>query len=69
MEYKRLVGENVINPGLFYLDGLLDHKAEFKLLALDKLGSIAADAIDWSAPRVISRRLISPSTTAMRYSR
>jgi predicted transport protein len=53
LEYKRSVGENVINQGLFYLDWLMDHKAEFKLLVLDKLGTTAADAIDWSAPRVV----------------
>jgi predicted transport protein len=53
LEYKRSVGENVINQGLFYLDWLMDHKAEFKLLVLDKLGAAAADAIDWSAPRVV----------------
>lgn len=53
LEYKRSVGENVINQGLFYLDWLMDHKAEFKLLVLDKLGGAAADAIDWSAPRVV----------------
>ena len=53
LEYKRSVGENVINQGLFYLDWLMDHKAEFKLLVLDKLGAVAADAIDWSAPRVV----------------
>ncbi len=53
LEYKRSVGENVINQGLFYLDWLMDHKAEFKLLVLDKLGGVAADAIDWSAPRVV----------------
>jgi predicted transport protein len=53
LEYKRSVGENVINQGLFYLDWLMDHKAEFKLLVLDKLGAAVADAIDWSAPRVV----------------
>lgn len=53
LEYKRSVRENVINQGLFYLDWLMDHKAEFKLLVLDKLGAAAADAIDWSAPRVV----------------
>lgn len=52
-EYKRSVGENVINQGLFYLDWLMDHKAEFKWLVLDKLGAAAADVIDWSAPRVV----------------
>jgi RecB family endonuclease NucS len=32
IEYKRALNENVINQGLFYLDWLLDHKAEFELL-------------------------------------
>jgi len=33
-EYKRTVNENVINQGLFYLDWLLDHRAEFELLVM-----------------------------------
>ncbi len=53
LEYKRSVGENVINQGLFYLDWLLDHKAEFKLLVMDVLGAEAAQRIDWSAPRLV----------------
>jgi predicted transport protein len=53
LEYKRSVGENVINQGLFYLDWLMDHQAEFKLLTMDRLGKAAADAIDWSAPRLV----------------
>lgn len=53
LEYKRSVGENVINQGLFYLDWLMDHQAEFKLLAMDKLGKPAADVIDWTAPRLV----------------
>lgn len=53
LEYKRSIGENVINQGLYYLDWLLDHKAEFKLLVLDHLGKGAAETIDWTAPRVI----------------
>lgn len=53
IEYKRSVGENVINQGLYYLDWLMDHQAEFKLLVLDKVGKAAADAIDWSAPRLV----------------
>ncbi len=52
-EYKRSVNENVINQGLFYLDWLLDHKADFKLLVMDVLGQEKADAIDWSMPCVI----------------
>jgi predicted transport protein len=53
IEYKRSLNENVINQGLFYLDWLLDHQAEFKLLVLDKYGKEAADAIDWSSPRLV----------------
>lgn len=53
LEYKRSVGENVINQGLFYLDWLMDHQAEFKLLVMDRLGKPAADAIDWTAPRLV----------------
>lgn len=52
-EYKRSQNENVINQGLFYLDWLLDHKADFKLLVIEKLGMESADGIDWSVPCVI----------------
>ena len=53
IEYKRATNENVINQGLFYLDWLLDHRAEFKLLVIEKLGNDSAEAIDWTAPRLI----------------
>lgn len=53
LEYKRSTGENVINQGLFYLDWLMDHQAEFKLLVLERFGKEIADSIDWSAPRLI----------------
>ena len=53
LEYKRSVGENVINQGLFYLDWLMDHKAEFEKLVAGKLGVKAAESVDWSEPRVI----------------
>lgn len=52
-EYKRSQNENVINQGLFYLDWLLDHKADFKLLVIEKLGMEVANHIDWSVPCVI----------------
>ena len=52
-EYKRSQNENVINQGLFYLDWLLDHKADFKLLVIEKLGMKEAEKIDWSVPCVI----------------
>ncbi len=53
LEYKRSVDENVISQGLFDLDWLMDHKAEFKFLVMDKLGKQAADKIDWSGPRLV----------------
>lgn len=53
LEYKRSLGENVINQGLFYLDWLMDHKAEFELLVMKTLGSAAAEQIDWTAPRLV----------------
>lgn len=52
-EYKRAVNENVINQGLFYLDWLLDHRAEFELLVMKKLGTGVAEQIDWSSPRLV----------------
>ena len=52
-EYKRSVNENVINQGLFYLDWLLDHKADYKLLVIEKYGMEIAEKIDWSVPCVI----------------
>lgn len=53
LEYKRTTNENVINQGLFYLDWLLDHQAEFRLLVEEQLGRNIALKIDWSAPRLI----------------
>jgi len=53
IEYKRAVNENVMNQGLFYLDWLLDHKADFKMLVLDLLGKEQAEKIDWNGPRLI----------------
>ena len=53
IEYKRTTNENVINQGLFYLDWLLDHRSEFKLLVMGTLGDAEAERIDWSAPRLL----------------
>lgn len=53
LEYKRASNENVINQGLFYLDWLMDHRKDFQWLVMEKLGKAAADAVDWSAPRLI----------------
>ncbi|MDE6735480.1 MAG: hypothetical protein K2J64_08455 [Desulfovibrio sp.] len=53
LEYKRHTNENVINQGLYYLDWLLDHRAEFKLLVLERYGKQAADNLEWGGARVL----------------
>ena len=53
IEYKRHSNENVINQGLFYLDWLLDHQAEFRWLVMENLGREAADSIEWSGTRLL----------------
>ena len=53
IEYKRSLNENVINQGLFYLDWLMDHQAELKLLVMEKLGKEKAQAIMWHGPRLL----------------
>ncbi len=53
IEYKRHVNENVMTQGLFYLDWLLDHRAEFWKLVMDKLGKEVADSIEWTGTRLI----------------
>jgi len=53
IEYKRSLNENVINQGLFYLDWLLDHKAEFELLVLKMIGKKQSEEITWNSPRLI----------------
>jgi len=52
-EYKRTQNENVINQGLFYLDWMLDHRAEFEKLAEQHLGQSPNDLVDWSSPRLV----------------
>ncbi|KKI77018.1 DUF5655 domain-containing protein [Burkholderia pseudomallei] len=53
IEYKRQSNENVINQGLFYLDWLLDHQAEFRWLVMEKLGKDVAEQIEWSGTRLL----------------
>ncbi len=53
IEYKRATNENVINQGLFYLDWLIDHKAEFQLLVEKAIGRDVAEKIDWEERRLI----------------
>lgn len=51
VEYKLSCNENIINQGLFYLDWLLDHKANFEMLVIDKIGKKLE--VDWSNPRLL----------------
>ncbi len=54
IEYKRSLNENVINQGLYYLDWLLDHKAEFASLARNVVSSnLPEDDIDWRGARLL----------------
>ncbi len=53
LEYKRATNENVINQGLYYLDWLLDHRAEFHLLVQQTVSGELAAEIDWTDPRLI----------------
>lgn len=53
IEYKRHSNENVINQGLFYLDWLLDHQAEFRWLVMEKLGKDVAEQIEWTGTRLV----------------
>lgn len=53
IEYKRTTNENVINQGLFYLDWLMDHKAEFELLVMNQLSKEVSDKIEWASPRLL----------------
>ncbi|MDN7908312.1 DUF5655 domain-containing protein [Burkholderia diffusa] len=53
IEYKRHSNENVINQGLFYLDWLLDHQAEFRWLVMEKLGKDEAQHIEWAGTRLL----------------
>jgi predicted transport protein len=51
IEYKKLIKENVINQGLYYLDWLVDHKGDFTVAVQKQLGQEVK--IDWNNPRLI----------------
>ncbi|WP_435244452.1 DUF5655 domain-containing protein [Streptomyces sioyaensis] len=53
LEYKRFRDQNVTNQALSYLSWLHDHHHEFESLVKEKLGTEAAEAIDWSNPRLV----------------
>lgn len=51
LEYKKHKNQNVINQGLFYLDWMMDHKAEFEQLV--RKNTTGEEEIEWSSPRLI----------------
>ncbi|MCE5190508.1 MAG: DUF5655 domain-containing protein [Actinomycetia bacterium] len=53
IEYKRSVDANVVMQALYYLDWLVDHRAEFEKLVADKEGAAAVGTVDWTSPRVV----------------
>ncbi|MDE5833618.1 MAG: hypothetical protein K2H64_11710, partial [Desulfovibrio sp.] len=53
IEYKRGNNENVISQGLYYLDWLLDHQAEFENLVKRKLELSEEIKIDFAGTRII----------------
>lgn len=53
IEYKRFNDDNVICQGLYYLDWLMDHQAQFQLLAQEKLGEATPAAIEFGGSRVL----------------
>jgi predicted transport protein len=53
IEYKRSTNQNVVTQGLFYLDWLMDHRAAFKLLVMERLGNEVAETVEWGSPRLI----------------
>ncbi|SHE94501.1 Predicted transport protein [Seinonella peptonophila] len=53
IEYKKATNPNVINQGLYYLNWLMDHKAEFTLLVMQVYGNEIAEKINWTNPQLI----------------
>lgn len=53
IELKREADSTVINQGLFYLNWLLTHRAEYQLLVQQRYGQSVAEQIDWSGARVV----------------
>jgi hypothetical protein len=53
IELKRYKDQGITNQGLSYWVHLNDHRGDFHMLVLEKLGKEAADNIDWSSIRII----------------
>ncbi len=53
LEYKRHSNENIICQGLCYLNWLMEHQAEFSMLARRKLGDEAGEGIEFGGSRIL----------------
>ncbi len=53
IEYKRAVNENVVIQGIYYLDWLMEHKADYQMLVVNKVGQEELELIDWSTARLL----------------
>ena len=53
IEYKRAVNENVVIQGIYYLDWLMEHKADYQMLVVNRLGQDELEMIDWSTARLL----------------
>lgn len=53
IEYKRDSHENVLTQGLYYLSWLMDHKGEFEMLVMKKLGQKVVDEIEFKGARLL----------------
>lgn len=53
IEFKRRNDENVITQGLYYLDWLLDHEADFRFLVAKQMGHEIANKVEFCAARLL----------------
>src|SRR3989304_1023587 len=53
IEYKRAVNENVVIQGIYYLDWLMEHKADYQMLVVNKHGKEELELIDWNTARLL----------------
>ena len=53
IEYERPRSGNVINQGLFHLDWIVEHRAEFVARCRQVLGARAPGTIDWGGRRLL----------------
>lgn len=53
MEFKKGADSEVLSQAAFYLSWLCSARHEFEALVKERLGSEAAEAVDWGSPRMV----------------